>query len=108
MALALGLSLSTHPSKPLFYIHATLERPLSYLLYGAFHIQFSFIFILNTSFSCVGKFFSGFGLWGRGGSMNSQKHLVHLRDGISMATSPLLRNNGKAYTVAERLDTVKT
>lgn len=35
--------------------------------------------------------------------MNSQKHLIHLRDGISLATSPLLRNNGKAYTVAKTI-----
>lgn len=42
-------------------------------------------------------------VYGGGGSMNSQKHLVHLRDGISMATSPLLRNNGKAYTVAKTI-----
>lgn len=101
VALALGLSLSTHPSKPLFYIHATPEWPLSYLLYGALHIPILiYVHFKRKFFLCWGVFNSGFGLWG-GRSMNSSKHLVHLHDGISRAASPILRTNGKAHAVAK-------
>lgn len=95
VAWALGLSLIISTSITPAFLH---HRPglEGLFLYRAPPptFQFSCIFILTASFSCVGEFSSGFCLWG---SMHSQRYLAHLHDGIFRAASPILRDWGSLH-----------
>lgn len=92
------LSSSPHRSPQLSYITGQAWTASFFTEPPPHTFQFSCIFILTASFSCVGEFSSGFRLWG---SMHSQRYLAHLHDGIFTAVSPILKKTGEAYTVAE-------